>query len=123
MQTPVVVGDKLWSCDLLGILSCVDTTTGKIHYSERLGKGGQAFTASGVAAGNHLYFANEAGDVFVTSGAGGIYSPNVPVARVIKRSRDIALARTLAQPDTLDFALVQQAFMPEAPPPAPAPVK
>jgi rod shape-determining protein MreC len=64
----------------------------------------------------------EAGDVFVTSGAGGIYSPNVPVARVIKRSRDIALARTLAQPDTLDFALVQQAFMPEAPP-VPAPVK
>jgi outer membrane protein assembly factor BamB len=65
MQTPIVVGDKLWSCDLLGILSCVDTTTGKIHYSERLGKGGQAFTASGVAAGNHLYFASEAGDVFV----------------------------------------------------------
>jgi rod shape-determining protein MreC len=64
----------------------------------------------------------EPGDVFVTSGAGGIYSPNVPVARVIKRSRDIALARTLAQPDTLDFALVQQAFMPEAPP-VPVPVK
>ncbi|MEO8375581.1 MAG: rod shape-determining protein MreC [Sphingomonas bacterium] len=64
----------------------------------------------------------EAGDVFVTSGAGGIYSPNVPVARVIKRSRDIALARTLAQPDTLDFALVVQAYMPEAPP-VPAPVK
>jgi len=58
----------------------------------------------------------EKDDVFVTSGAGGIYSPNVPVARVIKRSRDIALARTFAQPDTLDFALVQQAFMPEAPP-------
>jgi len=64
----------------------------------------------------------EPNDVFVTSGAGGIYSPNVPVARVIKRSRDIALARTFAQPDTLDFALVQQAFMPEAPP-VPAPVK
>ena len=64
----------------------------------------------------------EPGDIFVTSGAGGIYSPNVPVARVIKRSRDIALARTLAQPDTLDFALVQQVFMPEAPP-VPAPVK
>ncbi|MEP7008390.1 MAG: rod shape-determining protein MreC [Sphingomonas bacterium] len=64
----------------------------------------------------------EPNDVFVTSGAGGIYSPNVPVARVIRRSRDVALARTLAQPDTLDFALVVQAFMPEAPP-VPAPVK
>ncbi|MEN2790942.1 rod shape-determining protein MreC [Sphingomonas oligophenolica] len=62
----------------------------------------------------------EPGDVFVTSGAGGIYSPNVPVAQVIRRSRDIALARTYAQPDTLDFALVQQAFMPPEPP-APAP--
>jgi len=65
MQTPIVIGDKLWSCDWLGILSCVDTATGKIHYTERLGKGGQAFTASGVAAGNHLYFASESGDVYV----------------------------------------------------------
>ena len=66
----------------------------------------------------------EPGDVFVTSGAGGIYSPNVPVAQVIRRARDVALGRTYAQPDTLDFALVQQAFMPEAPPvpvPSPAP--
>jgi rod shape-determining protein MreC len=62
------------------------------------------------------------GDVFVTSGAGGIYSPNIPVARVIVHGRDTALARSFAQPDTLDFALVQQAFMPVAPPtPAPAP--
>ena len=55
----------------------------------------------------------EPGDVFVTSGIGGIYAPNIPVARVLKRARDTALARTFAQPDTLDFALVQQAFMPD----------
>lgn len=54
----------------------------------------------------------EPGDVFVTSGTGGIYSPNVPVARIVRRSRDTALARSFAQPDTLDFALVQQGFMP-----------
>jgi len=65
MQTPIVVRDKLWSCDWLGILSCVDTATGKVHYTERLGKGGQAFTASGIAAGNNLYFTSEAGDVYV----------------------------------------------------------
>jgi rod shape-determining protein MreC len=57
----------------------------------------------------------EPGDIFVTSGIGGIYSPNIPVARVLKRARDTALARTFAQPDTLDFALVQQAYMPVAP--------
>ena len=55
----------------------------------------------------------EPGDVFVTSGIGGIYAPNIPVARVLKRARDTALARTFAQPDTLDFALVQQVFMPD----------
>ncbi len=59
----------------------------------------------------------EPGDVFVTSGTGGIYSPEIPVARVIKRARDIALARSFTQPDTLDLALVEQAFMPPVPPP------
>ncbi len=64
----------------------------------------------------------EPGDIFVTSGTGGIYSPNIPVARVLKRARDTALARTFAQPDTLDFALVMQAFLPVTPPAAtPAP--
>lgn len=65
MQTPIVVGDKLWSCDWLGILTCVDRATGKIHYSERVCKGGQAFTASGIATGNHLYFTSETGEVAV----------------------------------------------------------
>lgn len=65
MQTPIVVGDKIWSCDWLGILTCVDRATGKIHYSERVCKGGQAFTASGIATGNHLYFTSETGEVAV----------------------------------------------------------
>lgn len=59
------------------------------------------------------------GDVFVTSGTGGIYPPGIPVAQILRRTRDTALARAFAQADTLDFALVQQAFMPPAPP-APA---
>ena len=63
------------------------------------------------------------GDVFVTTGTGGIYAPNVPVAQILRRAHgDAGVARSFAQPDTLDFALVQQAFMPVAPPtPAPAP--
>lgn len=60
------------------------------------------------------------GDVFVTSGIGGIYAPNVPVARIIRRGRDAAIGRSFAQPDTVDYALVQRAFMPE-PPPLPVP--
>jgi rod shape-determining protein MreC len=61
------------------------------------------------------------GDVFVTSGTGGIYPPNIPVARVLRRGRDAAVARSFAQADTLDYALVQRAFMPE-PPPIPVPI-
>lgn len=60
----------------------------------------------------------ERGDVFVTSGTGGIYSPGIPVARIARSANDTALARSFARPDTLDFAVVQQIYLP---PPAPAP--
>lgn len=63
-----------------------------------------------------------AGDLFVTSGTGGIYPPGVPVARVVAAGRDTVLGRTVAAPDTLDFALVEQPFFPLPPPPPPLPV-
>lgn len=65
-----------------------------------------------------------AGDVFVTSGAGGIYPPGIPVARVMRNARDTAEARPLANPDALDFAMVLRPYLlpPARPaPPAPAP--
>ncbi len=65
MQTPILIGDLLFSCSDNGILSCFDARTGKIHYSERLGKGGQGFTASPVSDGEHLFIASELGEVFV----------------------------------------------------------
>ncbi|UYY59170.1 rod shape-determining protein MreC [Sphingomonas sp. S2-65] len=61
------------------------------------------------------------GDAFVTSGTGGIFPPDVPVAHVIKPGRDIAVAEPEANPSTLDFAVVQPSFLPPPPPPAPAP--
>ena len=54
------------------------------------------------------------GDAFVTSGTGGVFPPNIAVARVRRRSRDIAEAAPLASPDSLDFAIVQQPFFPQA---------
>ena len=57
------------------------------------------------------------GDLFVTSGTGGLYPPNVPVARVMRNADDSSLARPMASPDAFDFALVQNAFQP---PPEPA---
>lgn len=57
------------------------------------------------------------GDLFVTSGTGGLYPPNVPFARVMRNADDSSLARPVASPDAFDFALVQNAFQP---PPEPA---
>ncbi len=65
MQTPLVYGDYLYSCHVDGILSCYEARTGKQMYRERLGKGGQGFTASPVASDGKLYFTGEEGSVFV----------------------------------------------------------
>lgn len=65
LQTPIVVGDLLWGCSNDGIVTCFDAKTGRINYEERIGGGGQGFTASPVAAKGKLYFTGELGDVFV----------------------------------------------------------
>ena len=54
------------------------------------------------------------GDVLVTSGVGGIFPPNVPVARVTRITGDTALARPVADPARADFAIVQPAYQPAA---------
>ncbi|MFK3888745.1 rod shape-determining protein MreC [Sphingomonas sp. NPDC079357] len=56
------------------------------------------------------------GDIFVTSGTGGMFVPGVPVARVLRGGTDSAPARPFARPDTLDVAIVHRAFMPPPPP-------
>jgi len=66
MQTPIVVGDFLWSCTDSGVLTCFDARTGAIRYSERLASaGGQGYTASPVSDGQNLFFVSEVGNVFV----------------------------------------------------------
>jgi len=62
-----------------------------------------------------------AGDMFVTSGTGGLYPPGVPVAQVERTGADSVVAVPFAAPDALDFALVERPFMPMPPPPAAAP--
>lgn len=52
------------------------------------------------------------GDVFVTSGAGGVYPPNVPVAVIVRQTREAFLARPVADASRLDFAIVEQAYQP-----------
>ncbi len=65
IQTPIVVGDLLFGCLDNGVVTCFDVKSGKLHYEERIGGGGQGFSASPVAASGKLYFTGEQGDVFV----------------------------------------------------------
>ena len=55
------------------------------------------------------------GDLLVTSGVGGVYPPDLPVAVVTAVSGEIATALPLARPAKLDFAIV----LPQAPVPPP----
>ncbi len=55
------------------------------------------------------------GDLLVTSGVGGVYPPDLPVAVVTGTSGEIATGRPLAVPGKLDFAIV----LPQAPVPPP----
>lgn len=82
-----------------------------------VGRGDGAVDVRSVAAAD-VRFA--AGDAFVTSGTGGLYAPGIPVARVGAAGIDSVIARTFAQPDTFDVALVTRVFVP-MPPAAPAP--
>jgi len=52
------------------------------------------------------------GDVFVTSGAGGVYPPNIPVAVITRQTRDALLAWPVADAARLDFAIVEPVYQP-----------
>lgn len=58
------------------------------------------------------------GDVMVTSGNGGIYPPNVPVAIIEKLTGDGAIGKLLANPAATDFVIVQEMYEPELADPA-----
>jgi rod shape-determining protein MreC len=54
------------------------------------------------------------GDVLVTSGAGGLFPPNIPVATVTGQEGERAIARPIADPARLDFAIVERIYQPAA---------
>jgi rod shape-determining protein MreC len=64
------------------------------------------------------------GDVFITSGSGGIYRPGIPVAVAVRKTREGTIARPRANPATLDFGIVEPAYVAPAalPPVTEAPV-
>ena len=64
MQTPIMVGDRLYGCSDSGVVTCFDARTGAIRFSERL-PAGEGYTASPVASGGNLFFTSEQGKVYV----------------------------------------------------------
>ena len=52
------------------------------------------------------------GDIMVTSGTGGLYRPNIPVAIVLRVDGDAAIAAPLANPAKVDTVIVQHVFQP-----------
>jgi rod shape-determining protein MreC len=54
------------------------------------------------------------GDIVVTSGIGGLYPPGVPVAVVSGADGDTAIARPLADPARMDYAIVLGIYQPAA---------
>jgi rod shape-determining protein MreC len=50
------------------------------------------------------------GDLLVTSGIGGIYQPNIPVAVVVRVEGEIAWGFPLANPSRVDAVVVERAF-------------
>jgi rod shape-determining protein MreC len=61
------------------------------------------------------------GDVFVTSGSGGIYRPGIPVAQVESLTPDGAIARIVSDPAASEFVLVDRIFQELPDPGAPEP--
>jgi rod shape-determining protein MreC len=93
------------------------TDGGNVVPVKRIGDGMPAL-ANGLGDGTLEVRALEAGsnpfrvgDIFATSGAGGVYPPDVPVAVVRRSNREVAIARPFADPNRLDFAVVQQPYV------------
>lgn len=80
------------------------------------GRGDGALDVRALEAGSNPF---KVGDIFVTSGAGGIYPPNVPVAVARVSTRDLAIGLPFADPNRLDFAIVLPSYVAQVPMPPP----
>ena len=54
------------------------------------------------------------GDVLVTSGVGGVYPPDIPVAVVVAVQGDRTVAKPLADPGNVEYAIVLPVYQPLA---------
>jgi rod shape-determining protein MreC len=59
------------------------------------------------------------GDVFVTSGSGGLYRPGTPVAIIVSLTRDGGIARLLSDPAATEYVTVEPVWAPASDLPRP----
>lgn len=96
------------------------TDTGNVVPVIRLSDGLAAF-ATGQADGSLLIKPLslgvnpfEKGDILVTSGNGGLYPPNIPVATIIEKLDDSGIAKPLANPATTNYSTILEIYEPIA---------
>lgn len=116
IETGLNVARVMLATDPESVIPVRRTTDGLPAFAYGHGEG--LVEIRGVSTGINAF---RVGDRFVTSGAGGVFPPGTPVARVTRPQGDSALARPFADPDRLDFAIVQAIFVEPLPDPA-APV-
>jgi outer membrane protein assembly factor BamB len=85
-SSPLIVGDELYIVSDIGIATCLDARTGKIHWQQRLGGN---YSASPIFAGGRIYFLNEEG---VTT----ILSPGKKFSRIRRNSIDGSTLASMA---------------------------
>lgn len=81
---------------------------GVVAFTEGLGNGDIAIRLINIGVNPF-----EQGDIMVTSGSGGLYSPNIPVAVIREKTSDGALATLLSDPAAADFVMVQRVYLPD----------
>jgi outer membrane protein assembly factor BamB len=65
IPTPLVTDTLLYTCNDNGRLAVRDAMSGDLIYRQRIGVGSHTYSASAVAAGGHIYFVSERGQVTV----------------------------------------------------------
>jgi outer membrane protein assembly factor BamB len=94
MQTPLIYKGYLYNLQVNGQLICCDALTGVVKYKESLK---EAFTASGIAADEKLYFSSEEGNIYVVQAG--------PEFKLLAKNilKDVCMATPAISGNTLYF--------------------
>ncbi len=96
ISSPIVVDGELYFVSSLGVLTCLDAKSGRLHWQQRLGGN---YAASPIAAGGRLYFTSQEGVTTVL----------VPGRTYQEVSRNQLIGQTMASPAIAGEAILIRA--------------